>query len=157
MRQSGGGKGNFMKRILSAVSICCLAGALWAADSSWLTSVPEAQAKAKKENKIVFLDFTGSDWCSWCKKLDAEVFTKPEFAAYAKKNLVLVEVDFPHTKAQSDDLKAANAALGEKYEVSGYPTLVAIKPDGRVVWKQVGYMEGGPSAWIAKLDEAKTK
>jgi thioredoxin-related protein len=54
-------------------------------------------------------------------------------------------------------LKAANKALGERYEVSGYPTLVVMKPDGTVVWKQVGYMPGGSSAWIAKLDEAKAK
>jgi uncharacterized protein YyaL (SSP411 family) len=128
-----------------------------AADSSWLTSVPDAKAQAKKENKLVLLDFTGSDWCGWCKKLDAETFSKPAFADYAKKNLVLVEVDFPHAKALSADLKAANKALKEKYEVTGFPTLVVMKPDGTVVWKQVGYLQGGPSAMIAKLDEAKQK
>ena len=128
-----------------------------AADSSWLTSLPDAKAKAEKEKKLVFLDFTGSDWCGWCKKLDAETFSKPEFAAYAKKNLVLVEVDFPNQKPQSEEVKAANKALGKKYEISGYPTLLVMKPDGKVVWKQVGYLEGGPSAMIAKLDEAKTK
>jgi len=128
-----------------------------AADSSWLTSVPDAKAQAKKENKLVLLDFTGSDWCGWCKKLDAETFSKPAFADYAKKNLVLVEVDFPHAKALSADLKAANKALKEKYEVTGFPTLVVMKADGTVVWKQVGYLKGGPSAMIAKLDEAKQK
>ena len=132
-----------------------MAGALLAADSSWLTSLPEAKVKAKKEQKLVLLDFTGSDWCGWCKKLDAETFSKSEFAEYAKKNLVLVEVDFPAQKPQSDELKAANRALGQKYDVTGYPTLVLIKPDGKVVWKQVGYLQGGPSAMIAKLDEAK--
>ena len=70
---------------------------------------------------------------------------------------MLVEVDFPHTKAQAAELKEANKALSKKYEVSGFPTLVVIKPDGTVLWKQVGYMEGGPSKWIAKLDEAKAK
>jgi protein disulfide-isomerase len=122
-----------------------------------MTSVPEAKAKAKLEQKLVLLDFTGSDWCGWCKKLHSETFSKPEFIDYAKKNLVLVEVDFPHEKPQSDALKAANQALGAKYDVSGYPTLVLLKPDGKVVWKQVGYLEGGPSAMIAKLDEAKDK
>jgi thioredoxin-related protein len=150
-------KGNSMKRVLSALFICCVVGTLWAADSSWLTSVPEAKAKAEKEKKLVFLDFTGSDWCGWCKKLDAETFSKSEFADYAKKNLVLVEVDFPQSKTQSDALKAANKGLAEKYEITGYPTLVAMKPDGTVVWKNVGYLAGGPSAMIAKLDEAKAK
>jgi thioredoxin-related protein len=68
-----------------------------------------------------------------------------------------VEVDFPNQKPQSEEVKAANKALGKKYEISGYPTLLVMKPDGKVVWKQVGYLEGGPSAMIAKLDEAKTK
>jgi thioredoxin-related protein len=134
-----------------------MAGNLAAADSAWLTSVPDAKAQAQKENKLVLLDFTGSDWCGWCKKLDAETFSKSEFAAYAKKNLVLVEVDFPRSKPQSAELKAANKALQEKYKVDGYPTLVALKPDGTVVWQQVGYLEGGPSAMIAKLDEARKK
>jgi len=150
-------KGNFMKRVLSALFVCCVAGSLMAADSTWLTSLPEAKAKAEKEHKLLFLDFTGSDWCGWCKKLDAETFSKSEFIDYAKKKLVLVEVDFPNQKPQTDELKAANKALGAKYEITGYPTLVLMKPDGTVVWKQVGYLEGGPSALIAKLDEAKAK
>ena len=146
-----------MKRIITALSACCVVGALLAADSSWMTSVPEAKAKAEKEQKLVFLDFTGSDWCGWCKKLEAEVFASEEFVNYANKNLVMVFVDFPHTKELPADLKAANDALAKKYDVSMYPTLVVTKPDGTVVWKHVGYMEGGPSKWIAKLDEAKAK
>src|SRR5580658_3990001 len=121
-----------MKRVLSALLVCCVAGTLLAADASWITSLPDAKAKAEKEKKLILLDFTGSDWCGWCKKLDAETFSKPEFIDYAKKNLVLVEVDFPNQKPQTDELKAANKALGQKYEVSGYPTLLAMKPDGTV-------------------------
>ncbi len=146
-----------MKKVLSAIIACCVAGAVLAAESSWLTSLPDAKAKAEKEQKLLLLDFTGSDWCGWCKKLDAETFSKSEFVEYAKKNLVLVEVDFPAQKPQTDEQKAANKALGAKYEVSGYPTLLLMKPDGKVLWKQVGYLAGGPSAMIAKLDEAKDK
>jgi thioredoxin-related protein len=124
---------------------------------SWTTDRPKAKAKAEKEKKLVFIDFTGSDWCGWCMKLDSEVFSKPEFAEYAKKNLVLVQLDYPHNKELPADLKAANKALAKKFDVSGFPTLVALKPDGTVAWKQVGYMPGGTSAWIAKLDEAKAK
>jgi uncharacterized protein YyaL (SSP411 family) len=146
-----------MKKILFALLMCWMTGQLTAADAQWLTSVPDATAQAKKENKLVLLDFTGSDWCGWCKKLDAETFSKSEFADYAGKNLVLVQVDFPAQKPQSAELKAANQALQAKYRVDGYPTLVVLKPDGTVVWNQVGYLAGGPAALIAKLDEAKTK
>jgi thioredoxin-related protein len=128
-----------------------------AAAPGWMTSVPDAETQAKTESKLVLLDFTGSDWCSWCKKLDAEVFTKAEFGDYAKKNLVLVEVDFPNQKKLPADLVKANSALKDKYKITGYPTLIVLKPDGTVVWTQVGYMEGGPKAVIAKLDEAKKK
>jgi thioredoxin-related protein len=147
-----------MKRLLSALFVCGLAGTLLAGDLPWLTSVPEAKTKATKESKLLLLDFTGSDWCGWCKKLDSETFSKSEFADYAKKNLVLVTVDFPSDKVpQTSELKMANKDLAKKYEVSGYPTLVVMKPDGTVVWKQVGYLAGGPSAMIAKIDEAKAK
>ena len=136
---------------------CVLAAQIATAAPEWLTSVPSAQAKAKNESKLVLLDFTGSDWCVWCKKLDADVFSKPDFASYASKNLVLVEVDFPSHKAQSDQLKSANAALQSKYNIEGYPTLVALTPAGAVVWKHEGYLEGGPSAMISQLDEARKK
>jgi protein disulfide-isomerase len=149
-------KENLMKRIIVALFVCCVAGSIIAADSSWMTSVPDAKAKAEKENKLVLLDFTGSDWCIWCKRLNAEIFSKSEFTDYAKKNLVLVEVDFPHVKVLSEDQKAANSALAEKYKIAGYPTLVMMKPDGTVVW-QGGYMKGGPPAMIAQLDAAKQK
>jgi thioredoxin-related protein len=144
-----------MKKIVFYLMMCWMAGNLVAADAQWLTSVPDAQALAKKENKLVLMDFTGSDWCSWCKKLDAEVFTKSQFIDYAKANLVLVQVDFPNSKPQSPELQKANKALQSKYKVDGYPTLVVIKPDGTVVWQQVGYLAGGPPAVIAELDKAK--
>jgi protein disulfide-isomerase len=128
-----------------------------AADATWMTDLPAAQKKAKAEKKLVLMDFTGSDWCGWCKKLDKEVFSTPEFKDYAKDNLVLVELDFPRAKQQSATLKQANAKLKEQYDVRGFPTIVVLNGDGKEVWTQRGYMAGGPSAWIAKLNEAKKK
>jgi thioredoxin-related protein len=128
------------------------------ADLNWLTDLPKAQAEAKAENKLVLMNFTGSDWCIWCIKLDKDTFSKPEFADYAKKNLVLVELDFPNEKPQPDALKKANAALAAKYDPEGaFPTLILMKPDGTVIWKQTGYLEGGPSAMIAEIEKAKQK
>lgn len=134
--------------------------AVWqavAGDLVWQTDVPKAVAQAKSEKKLVLLDFTGSDWCVWCKKLDKDTFAKPEFAAYSATNLVLVEVDFPNHKEQSAELKAANAALQKKYSVEGYPTLVALDGDGEEVWHVEGYLEGGPKALITQLDGAGKK
>jgi thioredoxin-related protein len=146
-----------MKKILIALLACCAVAQIRAADLTWLTDVPKAEQQAKAGNKLVLLDFTGSDWCGWCMKLDKDTFEQTEFEDYAAKNLVLVQLDYPQHKEQSDDLKSANAALAKKYEIDGYPTLIALKPDGTVAWKQVGYLEGGPKALIAQLDEAKKK
>src|SRR5439155_2304997 len=118
----------------------------------WLTDLPKAQANAKVENKRLLLDFTGSDWCGWCIKLHKEVFSKPEFTEYAKKNLTLVEVDFPRFKQLSATQKRANEALSEKYNIEGYPTIVVLDSDGKLIGK-TGYVPGGPTAFIAELEK----
>lgn len=147
-----------MKKIAIALIACFALLKVSAADLNWLTDLPKAQAQAKAENKLLLLDFTGSDWCIWCIKLDNDTFSKPEFADYAKKNLVLVQLDYPNKKPQSDELKKANAVLAAKYNPEGiFPTLIAMKPDGAAVWKNEGYLEGGPQVMIAELDKAKKK
>ena len=65
----------------------------------------QAQKQAKSEKKIVLMDFAGSDWCGWCIKFRKEVLDTDEFKAYAAKNVVLVEMDFPHKKTQAEELK----------------------------------------------------
>jgi len=125
-----------------------------AAELPWMTDLPKAQAQAKTDKKLVMLDFTGSDWCGWCIKLNKEVFSTPEFAEYAKKNLVLVEVDFPRAKKQSTEQKKANEGLQQKYKIEGYPTIIVLNSEGKQVG-QLGYMPGGPKAFIAELDKLK--
>src|SRR5690349_9327424 len=113
-----------MKKIAIGLIACWALLQAGAEELHWLTDLPKAQAQAKKENKLVMLDFTGSDWCGWCIKLNKEVFSKPEFAKYAKDNLVLVEVDFPRRKEQTEQQKKANQELQEKYKIEGYPTII---------------------------------
>lgn len=120
----------------------------------WQTDAAKAQATAKAENKLVLMDFTGSDWCVWCKKLNKEIFSTTEFTAYAAKNLVLVEVDFPKSKAQSAAQKEANQNLAKKYKVQGYPTVIVLNGEGKMVG-ELGYMEGGPKAFLAELAKLK--
>ena len=139
-----------MKKIAIGLMACWALAQAGAAE--WLTDLPKAQAKAKAEKKLVMLDFTGSDWCGWCIKLHKEVFSKPEFEEYAKKNLVLVEVDFPRGKQQTEELKKANQKLQEKYGIEGYPTLILLNGEGAKV-AQSGYVQGGPKAFIADLEK----
>lgn len=123
---------------------------------NWHTSLPAAQAKAKDTKKLVLLDFTGSDWCGWCIKLNKEVFQTPEFIEYAKNNLELVEVDFPQRKKQTAEQKKANQALQDKYGVQGYPTLVILNSAGKKVG-ELGYEAGGPKPFIARLEKIRAK
>jgi protein disulfide-isomerase len=145
-----------MKKFLMIVAAAALAWQAQAADSTWLTDLPTAQAQAKAQKKIVLMDFTGSDWCHWCVKFREEVLDTKEFQDYASTNVVAVEVDFPNKKEQSDDLKKANAALKDKYHISGFPTLLVLDEDGKEIGRQVGYEEGGPAAFIAKLEKFKS-
>jgi len=140
---------------------CLLAGgmalSLQAGNLTWLTSLPDAEAQAKKENKLVLIDVCGSDWCINCKELDEDVFQKPQFINYARTNLVLVQVDFPQKIKQPPELVAANVAISNQFAVKGCPTLLALSPDGKVLWNQPGYLDGGPRAVIAQLEKAKKK
>lgn len=144
-----------MKKILIAMLAATLYWQVNAAESTWLTDLPKAEAQAKAENKIILMDFTGSDWCGWCIKFKKEVLDTKEFQEYAAKNVVLVELDYPNKKEQSADLKKANADLKKKYKVNGFPTLVVLDKDGKEIGRQVGYSKGGPEAFIAKLESFK--
>lgn len=143
-----------MKKLALCLLTCFAMLQVNAAELPWTTDLPKAQAKAKAENKLVMLDFTGSDWCGWCIKLNKEVFSTPEFVAYAQKNLVPVEVDFPNKKKQSADLKKANNALQKKYGIEGYPTIIVLNGDGKKVG-ELGYLPGGPKPFIAELEKLK--
>lgn len=117
----------------------------------WSTDSRAALELAKNEDKKVFLFFTGSDWCGWCKRLEGEILTTPQFKNYATEKLVLVKLDFPHNLPQSDRVKAQNRALATKYAVSGFPTIIVLTSAGEKLG-ELGYMEGGPKGFLQKLE-----
>jgi len=147
-----------MKQLLTQIFAACAALTLSAsaalAADGWGDNLDKAQAQARAEKKLLLLDFTGSDWCPWCIKLDNEVFSQAGFKDYAAKNLVLLEVDFPQTKPQSGALKAQNTRLQSKYKIQGYPTVIVLNSQGDKVG-ELGYQPGGPQAFIAELEKLK--
>ncbi|HKK17272.1 MAG TPA: thioredoxin family protein [Opitutales bacterium] len=118
--------------------------------AAWMTDFDAAKAKAEAEGKPMLVDFTGSDWCGWCIKLDKEVFSKTSFKDYASENLVLVEIDFPRGKEQSAELKAQNEALAKQYGIRGFPTILLLDAEGKVI-ERTGYRRGGPEKYVEHL------
>lgn len=88
----------------------------------WFTDINKASEISNKSKKPIFAFFTGSDWCGWCKKLQNDVFSKQEFIDWAKKNVVLLELDYPRYKQQPGELMKQNQELQQTFQVRGYPT-----------------------------------
>jgi protein disulfide-isomerase len=107
-----------------------------------------------KTKKPMLLFFTGSDWCGWCIRLQKEVLKTPEFAAWAKENVVLLELDFPRRSPQQPEIQQQNKQLQQVLEVRGYPTVWFVNPskkDGKTNLDKLGstgYVAGGPAAWL---------
>ena len=146
-----------MKSALICLFGLCLPIALQAADAKWFYDLPQGQAIARKEKKLVLVNFTGSDWCGWCKKLKQELFATPEFNAYATTNLILVEIDFPRYKPISPETIITNAKLQEQYKAEGFPTLLMLDPAGREIWRVGGYAEMKTEQWIGIFAQLRAK
>jgi len=144
------------RALIPLFALLLSAASLLADRPGWSEDYEKSLTQAKTEKKLTLLDFTGSDWCGWCIKLDNEVFSKPKFKSYAKDNLVLVELDFPQGKSQTKKLKEQNAKLAEQYKIEGYPTVIVLNSEGKKVG-ELGYLEGGPDAFIAQLEKLKGK
>lgn len=117
----------------------------------WETNLDIALDKAKKENKAVLVNFTGSDWCQWCFRLSDEVFSQKAFAEYAESNLILVKVDFPRKIEQSMETKLYNQQLAQQFGVQGFPTIILFNKQGQPVAK-TGYQQGGAENYIQHLE-----
>jgi thioredoxin-related protein len=146
-----------VKNLATAVLVALgLLGAVSArADSAWGTNYKKAQEEAKASNKLVLLNFTGSDWCGYCIQFDRLILSQPQFKDYAAKNLVLVEIDFPRQKPQSVETRKQNQELAERYQVEGFPTLIVLNGEGKTVWRFDGFYTAGVAAFLAELDKVR--
>ena len=122
----------------------------------WLTDFEAAKTQAHSENKLLLLNFTGSDWCPPCMMLEKRVFSKPEFAAYAAKHLVLLELDFPRRKELPAEQVAANTKLAQAYGIEGFPTVIVLDQNVKPLGK-FGYVpELSADKVIEVLEKART-
>ena len=101
---------------------------------------------------MLILNFTGSDWCSWCHKLRDEVFETRVFRNWADDNAVLVFLDFPQGITLPDDTKLQNQLLQQYFGVRGYPTIMVLDSDLTPLL-QTGYRAGGAEEYIRHIEE----
>lgn len=137
-------------RGMRAVLAALLAAGAASAAEGWLTDFEAAKREAARRGVPILADFSGSDWCGWCMKLDREVFSTAVFKEYAGQNLVLFVADFPQRKPQPEDVAARNKALAAEYGVRGFPTVLLLGADGKEL-ARTGYRPGGPEAYVDHL------
>lgn len=119
-------------------------------NEGWNNNAEEVFNNSKKNGSPILMNFTGSDWCRWCFKIEKEIFSTPEFKEWVKKNNIeLLELDFPRRLAQSSTLKSQNASLAKEMGVRGYPTIIIIA-NGKAV--KTGYVAGGAENWIKSVE-----
>jgi len=141
------------KTILASLLLALTVSISTAAGDEWMTDFEAAKQKAAAENKDLLVNFTGSDWCSWCIKLVDEVFKHDAFKKGVADNFVLVELDFPQDKSKLDEsTQKQNEMLQEKYSIQGFPTILLLDDQGRP-YAQTGYQAGGPEKYLAHLDK----
>ncbi len=109
----------------------------------WTMDIPAALAFAKEVQKPILLNFTGSDWCTWCQMMEKKVFTQEAWQTWAKDNLVLVWIDFPRDKTLvPETLQTQNQVYAEKFGVKGFPSYFVLDPEGN----QIGHLSADRNA-----------
>lgn len=107
----------------SALSAQSATSAYEPENEGWLVHLDKAFEEHEKTGKPIMANFTGSDWCGWCKQLTRTVFSKEEFKTWAADNVVLLELDFPKRKKIPADVAQQNRGLQQAFGVRGYPSV----------------------------------
>ncbi|MBL8890311.1 MAG: thioredoxin family protein [Planctomycetaceae bacterium] len=119
----------------------------------WETDIDVALAAAKQDGKHLLLDFTGSDWCPPCIRLENEVLSQAAFLTEAAKHFHLVKLDFPQNQLLVPaKLMEKNQEWMKRLGVDGFPTLVLLDSQQRP-FGFMGYTAGGPPVFLEQLQK----
>ena len=122
----------------------------------WNLNMQAAMLQAEAEGKDLLISFTGSDWCTWCRKLTDEVFTRPEFVDWVESRFVPVRLDYPNDREHlSKAAQQQNEQLLNQFAVQGFPCVFLADAQGRP-YARTGYREGGAVTYVAHLQELQT-
>ena len=140
---------NSLRALRGAIATLALSSFALAGDATWFADFDVAQKEAEKAGKDLLVDFTGSDWCGWCKRLDKEVFDQEAFQKGIVGDYILVALDFP----EDEEIKAKvpnperNDELMRLHGVEGFPTILLMTAKGEV-YGRTGYQAGGPEKYL---------
>jgi len=137
---------------LLAMAVAMMA---FTANPAWLTNFNQAKMEAAKENKFILVNFSGSDWCIPCIRMEKQVFETPAFTGYAGQNLVLVKADFPRLNKNklSKEQTALNESLANTYNPHGkFPYTLLLDKDGKVLKEWDGLPTTDPEVFISELN-----
>lgn len=142
-----------MKRFSLFIALCLatLVGAVEGAGVNWMTNYDQAVEAGKQSNKPLVLLFTGSDWCTWCIKLERESLDTPEFASAVDGKFIFVKLDFPRSTLSNVGNSSQNDALRDKFKVMGFPTVVIVDPATGKKIASTGYKAGGGRQYAQHL------
>jgi len=122
--------------------------------NEWLTNMEKARQQAVKENKIILLNFSGSDWCGPCIRMKREIFESDLFESFAAEHLLLVKADFPRGKKNklSAEQTRKNEALAERYNPDGkFPFTVLLDSSGKVLKSWDGFPDQSPAVFVEEI------
>lgn len=143
-----------MKYILISLLLIVSGFGLFAEEyppQGWNSNFLDALERAQEDDTYLLLNFTGSDWCIWCKELDKQVFGTPEFRDWAEENTQLVFVDFPSGISLSENQQEQNYILQSFFGVQGYPSIWLIDNDLTPLLV-TGFQNGGAENYIEHLE-----
>lgn len=142
------------KKTILIIIILFTGSLLFAGSDSikWQTNIEDSLKDAKASQKPLFIFFTGSDWCGWCKKLDAQILSKKDFIEYAEEDMIMVKLDFPRSLPQTEEIKKYNREQLKKFGVRGFPTILILDSKGDIKGK-TGYRDLTPSKYIEHIKE----
>ena len=97
-------------------------------------------AEARKSGKPVLVDVY-TDWCSWCKRMDREVYSQASVQSTIARHFVAVKLNAEaRTLGTLQGKEASYSAIARSYGVSGYPTTVFLRPTGAHLGNVPGYI-----------------
>ena len=145
-------------RRISALFAAVLLGTVSTqASEGWLTRYEEALAAAKQQDRLILVNFTGSDWCPPCIKFKNEVLSAEAFQQHAQAGLVLLELDFPRRTQLPEEQRAHNQELAKRFDVEAFPTVLLLDSEGKVLDRMVGFPRGGLDGFLKFVSRKAAK